>query len=186
MSPELHDRSHHALCVEALPRKQQKWLSFLSLRFGTVLCSMVGIVCFAWAFSQHEAEVVYTDGIGAGLAVSNLGTASYGFVWSTIIFSIVFFGCAVHPGVSIAFDCIALISQIITAVWNLYELGFYHAGGYGDPGTQDDRLYGVECFGSTMLLLGVIFYVGLIVRASMVCHVQRRNRMNVKPIHEDV
>ena len=60
--------------VEALPRRDKKWLSLLTLRFGTMLCSLVGIGCFSWAFTQHDGDVVYTDGIGAGYSSFNIGT----------------------------------------------------------------------------------------------------------------
>lgn len=64
-------------------------------------------------------------------------------------------GCTVHPGVSIAFDCIAFLAQVIPVAMDLNEFATYHAGGYGESGTLDDRLYGVECFGCAVMLLGV-------------------------------
>lgn len=81
--------------------------------------------------------------------------STYGFLWSSIFLLVVLCGCAVHPGVSIAFDCIAFLAQIITTLMYLAELGAYHSGGYQESGTADDQLYGVEIFGCAMLLLGV-------------------------------
>lgn len=76
-------------------------------------------------------------------------------MWSTIFLVIVLCGCAVHPGVSIAFDCIAFLAQIIPVAMDLNEIATYHAGGYGVSGTLDDRLHAAECFGSAIMLLGV-------------------------------
>lgn len=67
-------QTHPTWSVEALPRRDKKWLSLLTLRFGTMLCSLVGIGCFSWAFTQHDGDVVYTDGIGAGYSSFNIGT----------------------------------------------------------------------------------------------------------------
>ncbi|KAJ5161788.1 hypothetical protein N7492_007180 [Penicillium capsulatum] len=174
-----------AWTLEAVPRHQKRWLSFLSLRFGTVLCSMVGIICFAWALVQHENSVVYTDGIGAGFSSFNLGTSTYGFLWSSIFLLIVSCSCAVHPGVSIAFDCIGLLAQIITTLMYLAGLGEYHSGGYQDSGTADDQLYGVEVFGCAMLILGVGFYLALITCASKASHVRcKEGKEQVKPKDE--
>lgn len=74
MSSSPHQLTETTWSLEAVPRQKKNWLSLLSFRFGTVLCSMVGIVCFAWALVQHENNVVYTDGIGAGYSSFNLGT----------------------------------------------------------------------------------------------------------------
>lgn len=183
MSTALNHQSSPSFCIEAIPRKEKKWLSLLSLRFGTVLCTMVAIICFAWAMVQHHEGVVSTDGLGEAWSSLNLGTvsqristitiftvvvgqtywprifyhqASYGFVWSTIFLIVVFCNCAVHPGVIVAFDCIAFIAQIITVCFHLHELVFYNLGGYypSGHGTRG-LLYGAECLGCSMILIGM-------------------------------
>lgn len=82
--------------------------------------------------------------------------ASYGFVWSSVVIIVVFCNCAVPPGVIIAFDCIAFISQIITVCFDLNELVYWHAGGYEYYSHPDvDRLYGAECLACSTMLLGM-------------------------------
>lgn len=76
MSTALNHQSSPSFCIEAIPRKEKKWLSLLSLRFGTVLCTMVAIICFAWAMVQHHEGVVSTDGLGEAWSSLNLGTVS--------------------------------------------------------------------------------------------------------------
>lgn len=77
MSSKYYEQAYPTWNLEAIPRDQKKWLSFLSLRFGTVLCSMVGIICFAWAYVQHEKGVAYTDGIGSGFSIFNTGVVCH-------------------------------------------------------------------------------------------------------------
>lgn len=81
--------------------------------------------------------------------------ASYGFVWSTIFLIVVFCNCAVHPGVIVAFDCIAFAVQFSTVCIDLHELAYWSLGGYGYSSTHNvGRLYGVECLGCSMVLVG--------------------------------
>ncbi|OQE23446.1 hypothetical protein PENFLA_c011G07672 [Penicillium flavigenum] len=174
MSTALDHQSSPSFCIEAIPRKEKKWLSLLSLRFGTVLCTMIAIICFAWAMVQHHEGVVYSDGLGEAWSSLNLGTASYGFVWSTIFLIVVFCNCVVHPGVIIAFDCIAFIAQIITVCFDLHELVFYNLGGYYPSHPDTGPLYGAECLGCSMILIGVLFNLILCVRACIACHRLRK------------
>lgn len=76
MSSKTYDQAYPTWKLEAVPRAQKKWLSLLSFRFGTILCSMVGVICFAWAYVQHENGVAYTDGIGSGYSIVNMGVVS--------------------------------------------------------------------------------------------------------------
>jgi hypothetical protein len=46
------------------------------LRFGTVLCNLIAMICFAWAMEQHYIGVVSTDGLGQAWAGANLGTVN--------------------------------------------------------------------------------------------------------------
>ncbi|KAJ5976029.1 hypothetical protein N7481_009736 [Penicillium waksmanii] len=130
---------------------------FLSLRFGVIISTIVPIVCFAWAYPQHEAGVVSTDGLGSAWAGINLGTASYGFVWSTVVFLVVLvFNCTIPPGVIICFDCIAWLAQLITMCFDMQELGGWHAGGYGYyKNNMHEILYGTEDFGCSLMFLGM-------------------------------
>ncbi|KAJ5774747.1 hypothetical protein N7457_009643 [Penicillium paradoxum] len=165
----------HSLCLDAIHRKEKKWLSLLSLRFGAVLCTMIAIICFAWALVKHDEGIVSTDGLGAAWASINIGTASYGFVWSTVVLIVVFCNCAIPPGVTIAFDCIAFLAQIITVCLELIEIAHWHAGGYGDYSHPDaGPLYGAECLACSVMLLGILFNIILFLRASMACHGQRK------------
>ncbi|KAJ5551743.1 hypothetical protein N7461_006441 [Penicillium sp. DV-2018c] len=142
--------------LEALPRKERKWLSLLSLRFGAVLCTMTAVICFAWAMEEHDKVGVATDGLGKAFAEINLGTTAYGFVWSSFVLIVALCTCAMHPGIIIAFDCIAVIAQLITVCLELHELVYWHDGGYGMSGTRDDDvLYGVECLACSVTLLGM-------------------------------
>ncbi|KAJ5131243.1 uncharacterized protein N7515_007282 [Penicillium bovifimosum] len=142
----MSDETYPSWSLEALPRKERKWLSLFSLRFGAVLCTMTAIICFAWAMQEHNRVGVATDGLGSAFAAINLGTVSYGFVWSSVVLIVVLCNCAVHPGIIIAFDCIAFVAQIITVSFELHELAYWHAGGYKMRNTRAaDVLYGVEC-----------------------------------------
>ncbi|CAI7641421.1 unnamed protein product [Penicillium bialowiezense] len=175
MSAAWNYKTSTSWCLEAVPRKDRKWLSFLSLRFGTIPCNIIAVVCFAWAMEQHVMGVVSTDGLGQTWAGINLGTSAYGLIWSTIFLIVVFCNFAVHPGVIIAFDCVAFCAQLITVCFYLYELTYYQLGGYGSYGTKDDdKLYGVECLGCSMVLLAITFNLILLVRASGVCRAQRK------------
>ncbi|KAJ5332908.1 uncharacterized protein N7506_006691 [Penicillium brevicompactum] len=146
-----NDQTSTSWCLEAVPRRSRKWLSLLSLRFGTILCNIIAVPCFAWAMEQHYKGIVATDGLGQTWAGMNLGTSAYGLIWSTIFLIVVLCNCAVHPGVIIAFDFIAFCAQLITVCFHLYELTFYHLGGYGSYGRFDvDRLYGIECLGCSV------------------------------------
>ncbi|KAJ5954055.1 hypothetical protein N7501_008334 [Penicillium viridicatum] len=175
MSTALNDQPSPSFCIEAVPRKEKKWLSLLSLRFGAVLCTMIAIICFAWAMVQHHEGVVSSDGLGEAWSSINLGTASYGFVWSTIFLIVVFCNCAVHPGVIVAFDCIAFIAQLITVCFDLHELAYWNLGGYSySSNHKAGPLYGAECLGCSMILVGVLFNLILCVRASIACHRLRK------------
>ncbi|CAG8168802.1 unnamed protein product [Penicillium nalgiovense] len=174
MSTAINHEPSPSFCIEAIPRKEKKWLSLFSLRFGTVLCTMIAIICFAWTMVQHHEGVVSTDGLGEAWSSLNLGTASYGFVWSTIFLIVVFCNCSVHPGVIIAFDCIAFIAQIITVCFHLHELVFYNLGGYYSSLHDTGPLYGAECLGCSMILIGILFNLILCVRASIACHRLRK------------
>lgn len=72
--PSLHKESYNGWHPDAVPRQQKKWLNFLSLRFGAIICTIAPIVCFAWAYTQHDAGVVATDGLGRSWSGINLGT----------------------------------------------------------------------------------------------------------------
>ncbi|KAJ5458404.1 hypothetical protein N7475_009792 [Penicillium sp. IBT 31633x] len=136
---------------------------------------MIAVICFAWAMQQHHEGLVSTDGLGEAFAVINLGTAAYGFVWSTVVLIVVFCNCAIPPGVIIAFDCIAFLAQIITVGFELHELTYWHLGGYEIYDSQEsDRLYGAECLACAVMVLGTLFNLILCVRASMACHGQRK------------
>lgn len=74
MSAAWNYKTNDAWCLEAVPRKDRKWLSFLSLRFGAIPCNVIAVVCFAWAMEQHVMGVVSTDGLGQTWAGINLGT----------------------------------------------------------------------------------------------------------------
>lgn len=76
MSTALNQQPSPSFCIEAVPRKEKKWLSLLSLRFGAVLCTMIGIVCFAWAMVQHQEGVISSDGLGEAWSTMLLGTVS--------------------------------------------------------------------------------------------------------------
>ncbi|OQE24434.1 hypothetical protein PENSTE_c007G09907 [Penicillium steckii] len=161
---------------DAVPRQQKKWLNFLSLRFGAIISTIAPIICFAWAYTQHQDGAVSTDGLGASWASINLGTAAYGFTWSTALFLVVLiFNCAVPPGFIIFFDCIAWLAQLITIIFYMQELGGWHAGGYGySKNRTHEELYGAEVFGASMMLLGMVFNIVLMIVASRACHVQRK------------
>ncbi|KAJ5162555.1 uncharacterized protein N7500_004385 [Penicillium coprophilum] len=175
MSIVLGHQLSSSFCIEAVPRKERKWLSLLSLRFGAVLCTMVAIICFAWAMVQHQEGVVSSDGLGEAWSSINLGTASYGFLWSLILLIVVFCNCVVHPGIIVAFDCIACIAQLITVCFDLHELAYWNLGGYGYSSTHNlDPLYGAECLACSMILLGILFNIILCVRASIACHRLRK------------
>ncbi|KAJ5945160.1 hypothetical protein N7516_005328 [Penicillium verrucosum] len=116
---------------------------------------MIGIVCFAWAMVQHQEGVISSDGLGEAWSTMLLGTTSYGFVWSTIFLIVVLCNCAVHPGVIVAFDFIAFAGQFSTVCIDLHELAYWSLGGYGYSSTHNvGRLYGVECLGCSMVLVG--------------------------------
>ncbi|CAG8922960.1 unnamed protein product [Penicillium salamii] len=175
MSVAWKDNTITSWCLEAVPRSERKWLSFLSLRFGIVLCNIIAMVCFAWAMEEHHKGFVSTDGLGESWAGINLGTSAYGFTWSTIFLIVVFCNCAVHPGVIIAFDSVAFCAQVITICFYLNELVGYHLGGYGTYTTYDgNKLYGVECLSCSMVLFAITFNLLLLVRASMACHTHRK------------
>lgn len=76
MSTALNHEPSPSFCIEAIPRKEKKWLSLFSLRFDTVLCTMIAIICFAWTMVQHHEGVVSTDGLGEAWSSLNLGTVS--------------------------------------------------------------------------------------------------------------
>lgn len=76
MSATWDDKTRTSWCLEAVPRTERKWLSLLSLRFGTIPCNMIAIICFAWAMTQHIIGLVSTDGLGQTWAGINLGTVS--------------------------------------------------------------------------------------------------------------
>lgn len=76
MSAAWNDKSSSSWCLEALPRRQKKWLSLFSLRFVTIVCNIIAVVCFSWAMEQHYKGVVSTDGLGQAWAGINLGTVS--------------------------------------------------------------------------------------------------------------
>lgn len=61
---------------DAVPRQQNKWFNFLSLRFGAMITTVAPIVCFAWAYTQHQEGEVSTDGLGTWWSHMNLGTVS--------------------------------------------------------------------------------------------------------------
>lgn len=71
-----YEESYPGWHPDAVPRQQKKWLNFLSLRFGAIISTIAPIVCFAWAYTQHEAGVVATDGLGSAWAGISLGTVS--------------------------------------------------------------------------------------------------------------
>lgn len=71
-----YEESYTGWHPDAVPRQQKKWLNFLSLRFGAIISTIAPIVCFAWAYTQHEAGVVATDGLGSAWAGISLGTVS--------------------------------------------------------------------------------------------------------------
>ncbi|KAJ5488158.1 hypothetical protein N7453_011612 [Penicillium expansum] len=177
MSTAFNHQPSPSFCIEAVPRKEKKWRSLLSLRFGAVLCTMIAIICFAWAMVQHHEGIVSSDGLGEAWSSINLGTASYGFVWSTVFLVVVFCNCAVHPGVIVAFDCIAFIAQLITVCFDLHELAYWNLGGYSYSSTHNvGPLYAAECLGCSMILLGILFNLILCVRASIACHKLRKAR----------
>lgn len=61
-----------------------------------------------------------------------------------------------HPGVIVAFDCIAFIAQLITVCFDLHELAYWNLGGYDYSSIHDvGPLYGAECMGCSMILLGM-------------------------------
>ncbi|CAI7576116.1 unnamed protein product [Penicillium pancosmium] len=184
-----YEESYTGWHPDAVPRQQKKWLNFLSLRFGAIINTIAPIVCFAWAYTQHEAGVVATDGLGSAWAGINLGTASYGFVWSTVVFLVVLtFNCAIPPGVVIFFDCISWLAQLITICFYMQELGGWHAGGYGySSNNKHENLYEAEVFGCSMMFLGIIFNMILMIVASKACHIQRNAKKEpTKPGLEDV
>lgn len=76
MSSKYYEQAYPIPNIEAIPRTQKNWLSFFSLRFGTVLSSMIGVICFAWAYIQHENGAAYTDGIGSGFSIFNTAVVS--------------------------------------------------------------------------------------------------------------
>ncbi|KAJ5091378.1 hypothetical protein NUU61_006248 [Penicillium alfredii] len=156
MPPNFYEQTIPAWCIEAVPRPYSRWLSFLSLRFVTVLTSMIGVICYAWGLPLQQGGLVYSDGVGPALASSNLGTAAYGFLWSSsVILVVVAFNCAVHPGATITFDLLAMAGQITTAVWDMYELGYYHDFGVERWSRgRERRLIGVEVFAAVMMLVG--------------------------------
>ncbi|KAJ6093960.1 hypothetical protein N7467_002805 [Penicillium canescens] len=178
-----YDQTNPSWCIEAIPRQQKKWLSFLSLRFGTVLCTLTAVICFSWAMVQHDEGIVSTDGLGSAWSSINIGTSAYGFIWSTAYLIVIFCNCIVPPAASITFDCIAFIAQIIGVSFDLHELAYWNGGGYGlSRTTDDDVLYGVECFGCSVMLFGALIYLVLVVWASRACHVERKaGRRDFKP-----
>jgi hypothetical protein len=69
---------------------------------------------------------------------------------------VIVFNCAVPPGVTIFFDCIAWLGQLITICFYMQELAGWHAGGYGySKNNIHENLYGAEVFGCSMMLLGM-------------------------------
>ncbi|KGO75073.1 hypothetical protein PITC_047560 [Penicillium italicum] len=177
MSTALNHQPSPYFCIESIPRKENKWLSLLSLRFGTVLCTMIAIICFAWAMVQHHEGVVSSDGLGEAWSSINLGTVSYGFVWSTLVLILVFCNCTIHPGVVVAFDCVAFIAQLITVCLYLQELDYWNHGGYSYSSAHNvGQLYRAECLGCSMILVGILFNLILFVRASIACHKLRKAR----------
>ncbi|GLI71847.1 hypothetical protein PoHVEF18_000014 [Penicillium ochrochloron] len=187
MPSNYYDQERPTRCLEAVPRQQKKWLSFLTLRFAAVLCQMTVVICFAWAYTEHEKPVAYIDGLGSAWSSINLGTAAYAFLWSTIFLVVVLiFNCRVHPGASITFDCLAFLAQIITVSFYVNEFAEYQHGGYSENTGEAKRLYGVECFGIAMMFLGLIFNLVLMIRASMACHVERKaGKQAIQPKFED-
>jgi hypothetical protein len=82
--------------------------------------------------------------------------AAYAFLWSAVFLAVVLiFNCRVHPGASIAFDCLAFLAQIITVSFYVNEFAEYQHGGYSENTEEAKRLYGVECFGIAMMFLGL-------------------------------
>ncbi|KAJ5082719.1 hypothetical protein N7532_011762 [Penicillium argentinense] len=171
-----YEQGHSGWHPDVIPQHQKKWLKFLSLRFGAMVSAIAPIACFAWAYTQHRAGEVSTDGLGASWSHINLGTAAYAFAWSTLKFLVVLiFNCAIHPGITIAFDCIAWVAQLITICFYLIELGYWHAGGYGYSKTGvHKQLYGAEVFGCSMMLLEITFHFILMCVAASACHTQRK------------
>ncbi|KAI9926002.1 hypothetical protein MW887_004461 [Aspergillus wentii] len=177
MPSNFYEQTTPAWCIEAVPRPHKRWLSFLSVRFVTVLFSLIGLICFAWGYpQQQDGGIAYGDGPTASLACSNLGTAAYGFAWSSIfILVVVIFNCAVHPGASITFDFLACAAQACTSVWYIYELEHYYdfrrPSSYGKG--DEKKLVRVEAFATIVILL------------SAICHVQRkRGIQNTKFVME--
>lgn len=76
MFSNYYDQHRPTWCLEAVPRQQKKWLSFLTLRFAAALCQMTVMICFAWAYTEHEKPVAYIDGLGSAWSSINLGTVS--------------------------------------------------------------------------------------------------------------
>lgn len=74
MSTAWNDKSSASWCLEAVPRRQKKWLSLFSLRCVIIICNIIAVVCFSWAMKQHYKGVVSTDGLGQAWAGINLGT----------------------------------------------------------------------------------------------------------------
>lgn len=105
--------------------------------------------------SHHDGFIGYYK---EGLLTlhSRHNQASYGFVWSSIFLIVVFCNCAVHPGVIVAFDCIAFIAQLITVCFDLHELAYWNLGGYSySSNHKAGPLYGAECLGCSMILIGM-------------------------------
>lgn len=175
-----YDQHQPTWCLEAVPRQPKKWLSFLTLRFAAVLCQMTIVICFAWAYTEHEKPVAYIDGLGSAWSSINLGTvsrsipfwdtytfdhhansssvvqAAYAFLWSIVFLVVVLiFNCRVHPGASITFDCLAFLAQVITVSFYVNEFAEYQNGGYSENTEEAKRLYGLECFGIAMMFLGL-------------------------------
>lgn len=77
MPSKYYDQYHPTWCLKAVPRQQNlKCLSLLTLRFGAVLCQMAAVICFAWAYTEHEKPVAYIDGLGSAWSSINLGAVS--------------------------------------------------------------------------------------------------------------
>lgn len=74
MLSDYYDQYNPTWYLEAVPRQQKKWLSLFTLRFVAALCHMTVVICFAWAYSEHEKPVAYIDGMGSAWSSINLGT----------------------------------------------------------------------------------------------------------------
>lgn len=74
MASRYYDQTYPSWCLEAVPRRSKKCLSFLTFRFAALICQMTCIICFTWAYTDHEKGVAYIDGLGSTWSSINLGT----------------------------------------------------------------------------------------------------------------